>query len=155
MPIKYGRFQSSEKFQGIQNHPEVEVIRNPPEWKYVEELLGMKFVPTPDVKAEYPSGWKPQDPETYKHLPYYVKRTKNHMLPVFLDIKHRGFRRLTFIKHIEGDIWQLEKEVVEIIKERLNKDSPVYTQINEMTGMIKIKGDYVTLVQKYLLNKGL
>ena len=86
MPIKNGRFQSSEKFEGIEKHPEVEVIKNPPEWKYVEELLGLKFVPTPDEKPEYPSGWKPQDPELYKQLPYYIKRTKNHMLPVFLEI---------------------------------------------------------------------
>lgn len=154
MPIKYGRFQSSEKFKDIELHPEVEVIHNPPEWKYVEELLGEKLVPTPEHKSEYPSGWKPQDPEQYKKLPYYVRRTKNHMLPVFLTIRYRGFRRLTFIKNIEGDIWELEKECAEIIKER-TRNNPVYSHINEMAGLIKIKGDFVTLIQKHLLNKGL
>lgn len=154
MPIKYGRFQSSEKFKSIEDHPDVEVIKNPPEWKYVEELLGLKLVPVPEIKPEYPSGWKPQDPEKYKQLPYYVKRTKNHMLPVFLSIKHRGFRRVTFIKNIEGDIWHLEKECIELIKGR-TRNNPVYTHVNEMSGSIKIKGDYVTLIQKYFFDKGL
>lgn len=154
MPINYGRFVGSEKFEGIDRHPNVEVIENPPEWKYVEELLGQKLVPQPELKPEYPSGWKPQDPEKFKDLPYFIKRSKNHMLPVYLSITYRGFRRVTYIKNIEGDIWQLEKDCMELIRSRIG-NNPVYSQINEMTRTIKIKGDYVTLIQKDLYNKGL
>lgn len=154
MATKYSRFRSSEQFQGAEHHPEVEIIKNPPEWKYVEDLIGMKLIPQPDIKPEYPSGWQPQDPEKYKNLPYYVKRTRNHMLPVYLQITHRGSRRVTIVKHIEGDIWQLEKECIELIKSKTN-NNPQYSQINEMNRIIKIKGDYATLIQKYLYSKGL
>lgn len=151
---KFGRFQSSEKFEGIDKHPEVEIIHNPPEWKYVEQLLGKKLIPQPEPKAEYPSGWKPQDPEKYKKLPYFVRRTKNQMVPIYLKIQFRGMRRHTYIKNIEGDIWKAESDFIQIIKERIG-NLPVYSQINEMNGLIRIKGDYVTLLQKYLLTQGL
>ncbi|KAG5680262.1 hypothetical protein PVAND_009781 [Polypedilum vanderplanki] len=154
MSIKCGRFKSSEKFQGIQNHPNVEVIENPPEWKYVEHLLGSKLIPQPETKSEYPSGWQPQNPEKYKELPYFIKRTRNFMLPVYLDVTFRGTRRKTFIKNIEGDIWKLEQDLIDVIKQRIG-NNPVYSQINEMNRSITIKGDYVTLIQKYLYSIGL
>jgi large subunit ribosomal protein L49 len=132
----------------------VQVIEDPPEWKYVEYLLGNPLIPVPEKKEAYPSGWQPQDPEKYKHLPYYTKRTRNHMLPIFLTVKHRGSRRDTWIRHIEGDIWQLEQDCVKVIKERIG-NNPVYSQINEMNRFIKIKGDYVTLLQKFFYRNGL
>lgn len=152
--INLGRFQSSEKFESIEKHPEVEIIPNPPEWKYVEQLLSKKLIPEPTPKVEYPSGWKPQDPEKYKELPYFVSRTRNHMMPVYLKIGHRGLRRRTYIRNIEGDIWQAEKDFVQVIQKRIGQ-CPVYTQINEMNRQIIIRGDYVTLIQKYLYSRGL
>ena len=154
MPLKCGRFRSSEYFQGSEHHPEVEVIKNPPEWKYVEHLIEKKLIPQPEFKAEYSSGWQPQDPEKYKDLSYFIKRTRNHMLPVYLRITYRGNRRITFIKYIEGDIWKLEQECIDLIKSKTS-NNPQYSQINEMNRTIKIKGDYVTLIQKYLYSKGL
>lgn len=130
------------------------MIKNPPEWKYVEDLLGKKLIPQPEPKREFSSGWQPQDPAKYKDLPYFVKRTRNHMLPVYLDITFRGSRRITFIKNIEGDIWKLEQECIDLIKSKTN-NNPQYSQINEMNRTIKIKGDYVILIQKYLYSKGL
>lgn len=39
-------------------------------------------------------------------LPYIVARTKNHMIPVYLHLEEvRGIRKVTIIRHIEGDIW--------------------------------------------------
>lgn len=154
MPILNGRFKSSPKFKNVTFHPIVNVIHDPPEWKYVEELLGKRLVPIPTPKEEYPSGWKPQDPEKYSILPYYIKRTKNHMLPVYLTITYRGHRRVTIIKNIEGDIWEFEREVNELIRSKTN-NKPCYTQINEMARFVRIKGDYMTLIQKYLYSKGL
>lgn len=40
------------------------------------------------------------------NLPYFVARTKNHMVPVYLRLEEvRGIRKVTIIRHIEGDIW--------------------------------------------------
>lgn len=132
----------------------MEVISNPPEWKYVEELLGVKVIPEPEPKEEYPSGWKPQDPEKFEQLPYFVKRSKNHLPSVYLKLKHDNMQRLTHVKHIEGDIFAAERDFVAFIRTRIG-NVPVYTKINELAGTITIKGDYVTLLRKFLYEKGL
>jgi large subunit ribosomal protein L49 len=137
----------------VDKHPDVEVIYNPPEWKYVEQLIGNTTIPKPTVKSEYPSGWAPPDPSRYNKLPYFVGRTRNFMMPVYLAITFRGQRRVTRVKFIEGDIWKLEAELHELIEKRTGKT--VYSQINEMNRQIQFKGDYVTLIEKYLFDKGL
>lgn len=111
------------------------------------------MIPVPLVKAEYPSGWTPPDPAKYKKLPYFVRRTKNFMVPVYLQIKYRGLSRRSIVRYIEGDIWRLERELHELIERKANKK--VYSRINEMSRQILFKGDYVTLIQKYLISKGL
>lgn len=131
----------------------MEIIRNPPEWKYVEQLLGKETIPVPTVKSEYPSGWTPPDPARYKKLPYFIKRSRNYMVPVYLELSHRDQRRLSLVKNIEGDIWKLEQELHELIEKRVKKT--IYSRINEMNRQIVFKGDYVTLIQKYLISKGL
>lgn len=131
----------------------MEVIQNPPEWKYVEDLLGSSTIPKPKVKESYPSGWSPPDMEKLKKLPYYVARTKNFMVPCFLEITYRGTRRCSILKHIEGDIFKLEEELAELIERKSGK--PCYSRVNEMNRKIKFKGDFVTLIQKYLVSKGL
>lgn len=75
------------------------------------------------------------------------------MLPVYLVIRFRGQRRVTKIKNIEGNIWRLEQELHQLIEDRVGKR--IYSRINEMNRQIVFKGDYVTLVQKYLLDRGL
>ena len=37
--------------------------------------------------------------------PYFVKRSKNHMLPVYLAVHKISKQKTTVIKHIIGDIW--------------------------------------------------
>lgn len=148
----YASFISSEKLEDVKDQfPKVEVIRNPPEWKFVERILPSQTVPAPKPKTEYPSGWKPQtiDP---KSTPYFINRTRNHMLPVYLHSKYRGMRQLTLIRRIQGDIWALEKEIVEMLKHRTGH--MIVTRINEMNGQIYIKGDYVNMVADYLMEKG-
>lgn len=127
--------------------------QNPPEWKYVEELLGYQTIPKPTSKSEYPSGWCPPDPSKNKNLPYFIARTRNFMVPAYLHVGFRGYRRTTQVKHIEGDIWKLEQDLRNLIQGRTKK--PCYSRINEMNRTIVFKGDYVTLIQKYLYTLGL
>ncbi|XP_019532853.2 large ribosomal subunit protein mL49 [Aedes albopictus] len=150
-PIRNGSFRSSEPVGDIAQFPEVEVIKNAPEWKYVERLLAPRVVPTPEVKVEYPSGWKPPQPKP--DLKYFVARTKNHMLPVYLHRTFRGQRILTTVRRIDGDIWQLEAELRYLLEKRLKKS--IVTRVNEMNGQIELKGDFVTIVEEFLLEKGL
>lgn len=131
--------------------PTIEIIKNPPEWKYVERILPPKTVPTPTTKDEYPSGWTPQKAEAFQH-PYFVTRTRNFMLPVYLRLDHRGFRRTTTIKNINGDIWELYHDVIAHIKYYMARNERA--QVNEFTRQIIINGDYVNLMKNYLTSKG-
>lgn len=115
-------------------------------------MLGKDTIQKPTAKAEYPSGWTPPDPTRYKNLPYFIERTRNFMLPVYLGITFRGNRRVTKIKFIEGDIWKLEADLHKLIEGRAKRR--VYSRINEMNRQIVFKGDYVTLVQKHLHAQG-
>lgn len=131
--------------------PNIEIIKNPPEWKYVERILTQKTVPVPASKDEYPSGWTPQTSKAFEH-PYFVARSRNFMVPVYLRIDHRGFRRTTTIKNINGDIWELYHDVIAHIKSYMARDERA--QVNEFTRQIIINGDYVNLMKDYLISKG-
>lgn len=85
--------------------------------------------------------------------PYFIQRTRNHMLPVYLVITHRGARKITVVKKIQGDIWALERD----LKTHVENDAPRHilpTQIHEFTGKIKIKGDYVSRIKEWMDMKG-
>lgn len=126
------------------------MLKNPPEWKFVERILRKPQVPEPQPKLEYPSGWQPQ---TNFDSSYFVARTKNHMHPVYLNTYFRGLRRITKLRKIQGDIWLLERELRECIEARVGKK--IATRVNELSGQIWIKGDYVTIVNEFLLKKRL
>lgn len=129
-----------------------EVSKDPEEWKYVERALPLTIIPEPVAKETYPSGWKPQTNEV-KNRPYFIERTKNHMIPVYLDISQRGVRRHTVIKRIQGDINLFEKELVKF----LQKESfqPIRSQVNEFAGYIRINGDFVNATKYFLEKKNL
>lgn len=131
--------------------PNVKVEQNPAEWKYVEEILAPLIIPQPTVKSQYPSGWKPQtiDP---KSTPYFIKRNRNHMVPVHLRITFRGTRRHTCIRGIQGDIWKLETELRVFLEDYLKKKMSM--RVNEFNGELRILGDHVNLVKHFLTEKG-
>lgn len=129
-----------------------EKTNDPKDWKYVERILPPKTVPPPKELSEYPSGWKPQLSDI-KKLPYYIPRSRNHMIPVYLKIDNRGLRRLTYVKHIQGDIWLLEKELVNFLQQ--DQIRPIRSQVDELNAWICIHGDYVNAIKYYLLKKNL
>lgn len=84
--------------------------------------------------------------------PYYVQRTKNYMIPVYMDITFRGTRRITTIRKIHGNIWALESELRKYLEQRTNK--VIGVRVNELIGEIQFRGDHVSLVKKWLDEKG-
>lgn len=131
--------------------PNVEILKNPPEWKYVEQILPKITVPKPTPKPEYPSGWKPQQPAAHTH-PYFIPRSRNYMVPVYLVIDYRGTRKRTVIKTVQGDIWKLHNDVMTHIENYMAKKER--SRVNEFTQQIIINGDYVNLIKDYLISKG-
>ncbi|XP_037935925.1 probable 39S ribosomal protein L49, mitochondrial [Teleopsis dalmanni] len=151
---RYSSFQSSPKVRPLEEYPNVEVVHNPPEWKYVERVLPQIIVPKPEVKKEYPSGWKlPTALNNPDKLKYYVARTANHMIPVYLKRYYRGQRRITAIRRIQGDIWALEKDLRAVV-EKSRDGKTCASRVNEMSRQIYFHGDYVDVVREFLKDNG-
>jgi len=150
---RWSSFRSSEKFNSLDNHAtEVELVKSPQEWKLVENVLQQNLVPTVNPnKTEFPSTWKPQtiDPKT---VPFFISRNKNNMIPVYLKRTHRGLRRITTVKKIDGDIWRLHDELKDHVERSINKE--ITTRVNEMNGQIQLRGDHVIVVHNYIQQKG-
>lgn len=149
--IRLSSFRSSHPVYDKKEYPNVEIIKNPVEWKFVEKLLSKQIVPPATIKPEYPSGWRPQTIDVRSN-DYFIARTKNHMIPIYLQVTFRGTRRITIIKRIQGDIWNLEIELREMIEKLIGRK--IASRINEMSGQIHFKGDFVNIVKDYLINKG-
>lgn len=135
----------------LSTQPNIEIIKNPPEWKYVERVLPQATIPELKPKAEYPSGYKPQSKEAFNY-PYFIRRSRNHMIPVYLKLTFRNTRRQTIIKNIKGDIWELNREITKYVENYMARR--ISTRVNEFTGQIVLIGDHVNLVKDYLLSKG-
>ncbi|XP_068631002.1 large ribosomal subunit protein mL49 [Battus philenor] len=147
----YSNYAHSPFVNKIREQYEYEVVKNPPEWKYVERLLPFETIPAVTPKENYPSGWIPPREEA-KNLPYYMSRTRNHEVPIYLHVTFRGMRKITKIKKIEGDIWLFN----DIIKAHLKETSGKYveTRVHELGQFIEVKGDYVNILRDWAHSKG-
>ncbi|XP_046749682.1 probable 39S ribosomal protein L49, mitochondrial [Diprion similis] len=151
---RYSSFKTSPQVGDPSQYTDFEISKDPQEWLYVERLLVQKTVPPAPTSTakEYPSGWTPQSEDALK-LPYFVRRTKNYLQPVYLERSFRGMRRITIVRKIEGNIWLLEAELKKHLEEATEK--PVGTQIHEVAGILKFKGDQVIRIKEWLTAKGL
>ncbi|KPI90970.1 putative 39S ribosomal protein L49, mitochondrial [Papilio xuthus] len=147
----YSNYANSPFIERIKEQYEYDIIKNPPEWAYVERLLPFDTIPVVTPKENYPSGWIPPREEAV-HLPYFVSRTKNHELPIYLNITYRGMRKITKIKKIEGDIWLLNDTLKAHLKETAGKY--VETRVHELGKFIEVKGDYVNVIRNWAHSKG-
>ncbi|XP_050421798.1 probable 39S ribosomal protein L49, mitochondrial [Adelges cooleyi] len=149
---------SSYRSSPIANDPshyaKYEVTSAPVDWQYVERLLPQSIIPPPPETKNLPSGWQPQTAK-FGDYPYFVHRTRNHMLPVYLKISMRGTRRITQVNNVDGDIWALEKALKKYL-ERLFEDKRIIaSKVHEVCGQLCFHGDHVTKINNWLLKKGL
>jgi len=130
-----------------------EISKDPNEWKCVERVLPIKYIPKPKVfDGPAPSGWVQPEDESRK-LPYFVIRSKNHMQPVYLQLSFRLSRKITVIKRIQGNIWEMEKELKAHLMKK-TKRPLLASRVHELAGKIIIRGDYVALVKQWMDTKG-
>ncbi|XP_069501060.1 large ribosomal subunit protein mL49 [Ambystoma mexicanum] len=127
------------------------IVESTEEYKFVERLIPPSSVPNPPKhEGPTPSGWRaPQD--LPPALPYMVRRSRMHNVPVYTDIS-TGNRKSTLIRKIEGDIWALERDVKEYLTQTSGK-TPL-AQVHEVTGTIRIKGYFDMELKNWLMDKG-
>uniref|UniRef100_A0A8C9PEK0 Large ribosomal subunit protein mL49 n=1 Tax=Spermophilus dauricus TaxID=99837 RepID=A0A8C9PEK0_SPEDA len=130
--------------QGPPDYPSF--VESVDEYHFVERLLPPTSIPQPPKHEHYPtpSGWQPpRDPPP--NLPYFVRRSRMHNIPVYKDITH-GNRQMTVIRKA------LQKDVEDFLSPLLGK-TPI-TQVNEVTGTLRVKGYFDEQLKAWLLEKG-
>ncbi|XP_017581218.2 mitochondrial ribosomal protein L49 [Pygocentrus nattereri] len=121
------------------------------EYKYVERLVPPSRIPSPPKhEGSAPSGWTPP-PETPPSLPYMIRRSRMHNVPVYSDIKH-GNQKSTLVRKVEGDVWALNKDVKEFLQQLTGRETA--TQVNEVTGTVRIKGHFEKELKAWLIQRG-
>ncbi|XP_022184108.1 probable 39S ribosomal protein L49, mitochondrial [Nilaparvata lugens] len=148
---RYSSFGSSKLQGDPEEYTKYEIFKEPPEWRFVERLIPPPTVPVPRIRDVYHSDWVPQTAKPGQ-LPYFLERTKNHQLPVFLIISHRGTRRLTHVKNISGDVWALADQLSAHLN-KLHKRN-VGIRVDEVSGKIIFRTDVYSDVVVWLLEKG-
>lgn len=148
--VRNSSFQSSHKVRPLEEYPEVKVVKDPKLWKFVEDILPLSAIPKLTPKTEYPTTWQPPK-QVRPDVDYLVARTKNHMIPVYLQTTHRGLRRVTLIRRIQGNMWNLEKEICEVVKSTGKRYAG---RVNEMSGILRVHGDHVVTIRNFLIGKG-
>ncbi|XP_069564548.1 large ribosomal subunit protein mL49 [Brachyistius frenatus] len=127
------------------------IVESTEEYKFVERLIPPSRVPAPPGHpGPTPSGWTPPA-DSPPSLPYMIRRSRMHNIPVYTDLTH-GCREMTLVRKVEGDIWALEKDVREHLKEVTGKELP--TQVNEVTMILKVKGHFDKELKDWLVRKG-
>ncbi|XP_077368077.1 large ribosomal subunit protein mL49 [Festucalex cinctus] len=121
------------------------------EYHFVERLIPPSRVPSPPKHSgPTPSGWVPPA-ETPPSLPYMIRRSRMHNIPVYTDLTH-GNRKMTLVRKVEGDIWALENDVKRYLKDVTGDELP--TQVNEVTMTLKVKGHFEKELKEWLASKG-
>ncbi|CAH1160240.1 unnamed protein product [Phaedon cochleariae] len=148
--IRYSSYKSSQFLEDVETNRKYDITRDPDEWNSVERILPPTTVPEPIKKKSYPSGWKPSA-VNLNHMSYYIERTKNHMLPVYLKLCARGTRRHTLVRKVKGDIFEMEKQLLKFLQKESFK--PIRSQVNEFAGYIRMNGDFVNATKFWLEQK--
>ncbi|NWR95361.1 RM49 protein, partial [Furnarius figulus] len=120
------------------------------EFVFVERLLPPTHIPNPPQHPKYPtpSGWSPPTGPS-PDLPYFVRRSRHHNLPVYLEVRKGGNRKITTLRGVRGDLWALERDLRAFLGV---PELPV--QVNEVTGTLRLKGHWGTELRQWLLQKG-
>ncbi|RWS16583.1 39S ribosomal protein L49-like protein [Dinothrombium tinctorium] len=149
------------------NFTEVEVLtaKRPELWFWVERLLKTNISPNP-VRTDQtsPTGYVPP-PEQPPNLPYFVARTRSKLLPVYKVVQgenyqfpdkqpkiKRGPEVFTQIQRIDGDLRQLERDLRGWLEQKHSKR--ILSAVNEYKGTLKLAGDFVFDVVRWLEEQG-
>ncbi|CAI5452509.1 unnamed protein product [Caenorhabditis angaria] len=148
--------------QQEQPRTSAKVLEVPIDWSYVERLMPIEIIPDVPKHETYPtpSGWTPPT-EAAKTHSYYVRRRRDHMLPLYLERKRDllnektldfDYVELVVLRNVDGNIFDCENELRQFVEAQL--DHPIATHVDELKGRIKIKGAPRKIIEQFLYSKG-
>uniref|UniRef100_A0A7E4VZS9 Large ribosomal subunit protein mL49 n=1 Tax=Panagrellus redivivus TaxID=6233 RepID=A0A7E4VZS9_PANRE len=135
---------------------------SPVNWANIERLLPRSTIPPMPRATDgpFPSGWQaPQDPPPA--LPYFIGRTRYHLPPLFLERRRDELNPMTMdfeyvelvaLKEISGDVFACDVDLKNFLEAELGH--PVATYVDELKGMIKVKGAPRKLLEKFVYAQG-
>ncbi len=137
----------------LPEEPEREFLisRDPTEWRFVERLLPLELVPPVPERSEYPSGFVPVRAKPGEH-PYFVRRTVNHMLPVYTKYTRKTNILVTFIRRADGNLFALRDDLDQFLMKRYNLE--FISQVAEVYGKVTYRGYFEEDFKDFLLTKG-
>ncbi|XP_032533444.1 39S ribosomal protein L49, mitochondrial isoform X4 [Chiroxiphia lanceolata] len=143
--------------RGLQTPPRAPHEESTAEFVFVERLLPPTRIPDPPPHPKYPtpSGWSPPAGPP-RGVPYFVRRSRHHNLPVYLGTRKGGNRRVTTLRGASGDLWALERDLRAFLGDlRTFLGVPdLQVQVNEVTGTLQLKGHWGAELRAWLLQRG-
>ncbi|KAM7203170.1 Mitochondrial large subunit ribosomal protein (Img2) domain containing protein [Naviculisporaceae sp. PSN 640] len=109
----------------------------------LREALGQDVAPKQTKPAPV------QNPAPRGPAPFVISRTASQNLPVYLECKRGGNKKLTLIRKLEGDRTVLAQWLAEdfgLEKKKVRVKAP--------TNHVELEGEYVEDVKKWLLARG-
>lgn len=148
--------------QGSDTAKEYTQVRNiatPELWAHVERLA--RLTVAPEIKRRridepivpMPSGFI-APPEHPPNKPYFIPRTRNHLLPVYYHLDSDPENCHTRVKQISGDLWQLERDLREHLESLDEKKRRILTSVQETDGMVQFRGRHIHQVVDWLHAQG-
>lgn len=144
---------------GGEEYTRVRNITTPELWEHVENLARTKV--NPEIRRRKadepieptPSGWVPP-PEQPPDLPYFIARTRNHLLPVYYYLHSDPNECSTILKRITGDLWKLEEDLRGHLEGLLSNKRRILTSVHETDGRILFRGRHLHEVVNWLHQNG-
>lgn len=144
--------EATKEYTGVRN------ITSPELWEYVERLARIKVAPSvarrkPNEEPKpLPSGFYPP-PDCPPDLPYFIPRTRNHLLPVYYILNSDPNKCVTTVHKIDGDLWQFERDLRTHLEE-VKKLDKILTSVQETDARVEFKGRHLHEIVDWLHMKG-
>ncbi|CAM9116506.1 unnamed protein product [Ascophyllum nodosum] len=110
------------------------------------QSLGLTFPPRQKPAFVLKNGWCPP-PETPPDLPFQVSRTvKGGFIPVYRDFKNGRTRVITIVRKASGDMKAFASDLSKVCQGG---------RVEARGGELRVQGDHVTNVKRWLSGLGL
>jgi len=139
-------WKAAEEFVGFKPPITSMKLNAPP---IVRETIDRLTAPLPPLKfklQEVPDDFPILQPfGNTESLPFYVSRTHRGNLPVYTDFRNDRTRKLTIIRHLQGDVEIFKEELAKVVSNN---------EIFEKNGRVEVKGLHVEVVSTWLRRLG-